>query len=158
MCRKMLRAVLVLSLLILFSSCGPGKYIPKPNEELYGTWTNESYGIMTSDVYSPQKEIINSDGYEGYLSVSDHNPMQKGPEHIASKWKDPEGNIWYKTFGTAANGDTTFIFRSLNKLSKAGTVRECEIFWVTAPSPASDYPTEIDTKNANYKIYNREEK
>jgi hypothetical protein len=133
----------ILSVLILLSSCG---YSPKANEELYGTRTNESYGTMTNNVYSPQKEVINPDGYEGYRLISDPDPSQKGREHIASKWKDSEGNIWYKTFGTAANGDTTWAFRSLIKVSKSATVRESVGVWVAAPKSASDYPTKIDPK------------
>lgn len=147
-------ASLILLSLILLAGCGPGKYRPKPNEELYGTWTNESYGIMNSSTYLPQKEIIDPSGYTAYQAVFDHNPSQKGTEEIASKWTDSEGNIWYKTFGTASTGDKVLTFQALQKLNKFGTVRECVIIWLSAFNPNS-YPAKIDPKDSAYQIYNR---
>jgi hypothetical protein len=48
--------IITMSLMILITlrSYGQGKYVEKANEELYGTWTNESYaGISPGTYYSP---------------------------------------------------------------------------------------------------------
>jgi hypothetical protein len=153
MTRKLLPVALVLLPLILLSSCGPGKYRPKPNEELFGTWTNESYGTVNGRVFMPQKEIIDASGYEAYRNVSDHGPAEKGPESIASKWSK-EGSTWYKTYGTASDSDQIWTFQALHRLSKEGTVRECVMVWLPKPDPDS-YPTAIDPKDPSYRIYNR---
>lgn len=60
--RPLLGAMVILLSLILLEGCGQGKYRPKLNEELYGTWTNESYGIVTAATFMPQKEIIDASG------------------------------------------------------------------------------------------------
>lgn len=151
MIKKMLPAALVLLPLILLSSCG---YRPKANEELYGTWTNESYGVMTSAIFMPQKEVIDASGHVAYTNISDHDPAGKGTERIASKWIDSEGNIWYKTFGTISNGDKVLTIQTLHKLSKSATVQEYVSVWLSKPDP-NNYPTKIDPKDANYRIYNR---
>jgi hypothetical protein len=147
----------ILLIMLLLGGCGPGKYKPKPDEELYGTWTNEKYGIMTTSNYSPQKEIIDASGYTAYQTISDHNPSQKGPLTIAARWKDSEGNIWYKTFGTASTGDSVLRLQALHKLSKSGTVRECMNFWFLESNPNS-YPATIDPARPEYRIYYRGDK
>jgi hypothetical protein len=75
---------------LLLGSCGQGKYVPKPNEELYGTWINE--GIRY------QKLVISAGGVKEYLGVADAEPDMETTEQISVKWKDGDGNIWYKTF------------------------------------------------------------
>ncbi|MGA2765875.1 MAG: hypothetical protein ABSG17_21215 [Spirochaetia bacterium] len=153
--RMMILAVLLSFLtLIMLGSCGPGKYVPKANEEIYGTWTNEKYGIMNAKIYSPQKEIIDASGYTAYQSTSDHNPSAKGPETIVSKWTDSEGNIWYKTLATGSNGEQVFTRQALEKLSKFATVRECMYSWLPKLNPDS-YPKDIDPVEPEYKIYYR---
>ena len=69
---------------------GPGKYVPKPNEELYGTWINESIRY--------QKLVVFAGGFKEYLSVADAEQDWETTEQISAKWKDGDGNIWYKTF------------------------------------------------------------
>jgi len=51
-----------------------GKYIPKPNEELYGTWTNGQNG---GDLKHPQKVVITPEGCiaSTYSKISDSDPV-----------------------------------------------------------------------------------
>lgn len=157
----MILAVLLSFLtLILLGSCGAGKYVPKANEEIYGTWINEKYGTIdsTTPTYSPQKEIIDASGYTAYLLISG-NPTEKGPETIVSKWTDSEGNIWYKTFGTASVSNPrveggVLRLQSLQKLSKSATVRECMFFWHSKSVP-DNYPTRIDITSDQYRVFYR---
>ena len=51
-------------------------------------------------------------------------------------------------------GDNTFKWQSLQKLSKAATVREFVVVEVVAFSPAS-YPTKVEPSAPNYRIYHR---
>jgi hypothetical protein len=82
--------------LVLLAGCGPGKYVPKANEEIYGTWINE--GIRW------QKLVVFAGGNKAYLSVADAEPDMETTEQISAKWKDGDGNIWYKTFDRWISG------------------------------------------------------
>jgi len=84
-----------LSVLIL-GSCGQGKYVPKPDEELYGTWIND--GIRY------KKLVVFAGGVKEYLGVADAEPNMGTTETIIAKWKDEDGNIWYKTFELFTSG------------------------------------------------------
>ncbi len=74
---------------ILVGGCAPGKYMPKTNEELYGTWINEKI--------TPQKNVISPGSYKNYTYVTDSSVVSEGTMQIFSKWTDSEGNVWYKT-------------------------------------------------------------
>ena len=140
---------------VLLGGCGPGKYVEKANEELYGTWTNESYsGVISEGNYTPQKTVTTSGMYSDYRMLTDHGPGFMGKEEVASKWKDSEGNIWYRINISGSTGDNTFKLQSLQKLSKAATVREFVTMEVGAFSPTS-YPTKVDPSDPSYRIYYR---
>ena len=127
--KAFLGAVLFMLSLILLGDWNPGKYVAKPNEEIYGTWVNkDNYG----GVNSPQKEIITADGVKKYDKVSDPTPLQKYTKIIDSKWTDAEGNIWYKTYGTVTDGAYKgWTWQGIDKLSKGATVWELTItVWV----------------------------
>ncbi len=149
-----LGATVILSSLILLGGCGPGKYKAKANEQLYGAWINESYGIVTATTYFPQKKIIDSSGYTGYRNITDHLAVGKGPQEIAKKWTDSEGNIWYNTFGEGSNGDKVIKWQELDKLSKSGDVMEYVSVWLS-DFDSNKYPTKIDPSDPTYHIYNR---
>jgi hypothetical protein len=139
----------------LLGGCGPGKYVEKPNEELYGTWTNGNYsGVISEIAYTPQKTVIAAGTYSDYRMLTDHGPGFMGKEEVISKWKDSEGNIWYKINMSGSTGDTTFKWQSLQKLSKAATVREFALTEVVAFNPIS-YPTKLDPSGPGYRIYYR---
>jgi len=127
----------------------PKEEVPENSNDacqcLVDSTVSDSAGRLRSSTYLPQKEIIDPSGYTAYQAVSEHNPSQKGTEEIASKWTDSEGNIWYKTFGTASTGDKVLTFQVLQKLNKFGKVRECVIIWLSAFNPNS-YPAKIDRR------------
>jgi hypothetical protein len=144
-----------LMILITLGSCGQGKYVEKSNEELYGTWTNESYkGISLGSYYKPQKVVITPGTYSDYQVLTDTNQAASGKEEVTSKWKDSEGNIWYKVRGSGSVGSYHFKFQSLHKLSKSATVRELVSILVDEYGPNS-YPTKIDSQDNSYRIYYR---
>ncbi len=82
--------------LVLLTGCGPGKYVPKANEEIYGTWIND--GIRY------QKLVVFAGGVKEYFNAADAEPDMVTTEQISAKWKDGDGNIWYKTFDLFISG------------------------------------------------------
>jgi len=82
--------------LVLLAGCGPAKYSPKANEEIYGTWTHE--GIKW------QKLVVSMGGTKTYANLADVNPVMESKEQISAKWKDADGNIWYKTLELFTSG------------------------------------------------------
>lgn len=86
-----------LLLLISIVTFGDDKYVPKPNEELFGTWINKDM--------QPQKSENFDGGYKDYSQLSDSEPTGgEGTEQIMTKWTDAAGDIWYKTFGKVSKG------------------------------------------------------
>jgi hypothetical protein len=124
-------------------------YVPKRNEEIYGTWINPKY--RGEDPSNEQKYVNYEWGYgEGFLKVTDKNPIDRWTYIIADKWTDTNGNIWYKVFTQQAGplyGSTWF---TLNKLSANGTVMEFIWDYKYFPMEADLNPNAI-----NYRIYNR---
>lgn len=146
----LLFSVFVIACVLILSSCSPSKYVAKPNEEIYGTWTNEKMSV--------QKLVIAPDGGKMYLKLTDTTPYAEVGGEWTSKWTDSEGNIWYKSIASRTKGPYSgFKFTELDKLSKSGTVLES--VW-TAPSSDEElknpkYPTKIDPQDPNYTIYFR---
>ncbi len=155
--RLLVIGLTVVSLLIVqVRGWTQSRYMPKENEEIYGTWTNEEY--PTDDIFHPQKVVMAADRYEAYLGISDPVPSEKSKVTIESKWTDSKGNLWYKTFATITAG----IYKgnrwqAINKLSKSGTVWERQLNPIFMEDFSPDkYPTAIDPKDAgSYRILYR---
>ena len=81
----------ILILLLSVVGYAQEKYVPKDNEELYGTWANEKMQF--------QKPMNFKGGFKDYVRIEDATPMGVGIENITKKWTDSEGNIWCQTFG-----------------------------------------------------------
>jgi len=130
------------------------KYMPKEDEELYGTWTNEQ-GVK--DYYHPPKSVVNTDGYKNFVNVSDSVPFEEGTRQIDSKWIDSEGDIWYKTFGTVTTGVYKgYKYQALVKISKSRTVSEFVFRSIGfLEFDPNDYPTKIDPNDPTYTIQYR---
>jgi uncharacterized lipoprotein YehR (DUF1307 family) len=150
--RMLFYVLFALLVVLMLAGCASGKYVPKPNEELYGTWINEKM--------SPQKLVNTPDGWKQYLHVSDSTPFYEGTRGITRKWTDSEGNIWYETFSTFTSGAGDYngkSFTVLEKLSKSATVLES--VWTMATSDQElktpTYPSKIDPKDSEYSIYYR---
>jgi hypothetical protein len=155
--RCFLAATVGLVALVLLGGCGRGKYTPKPNEELYGTWTNVTYsGQAQPGNYFPQKEVIDPAGYHTYRLIDEFAAYWIGPQQIVAKWTDSESNIWYKTHrgGWADEKGKTIVPHFLCKLSKSATV--LEFVWAVRDTyTPGAFPTKIDPKYPSYRIYSR---
>jgi hypothetical protein len=108
-------------LLVLAAGCSAPKYVPKPNEELYGTWINAQTSLP--------KVVNDAQGFRDYSHTTDADPIFSGSASITSRWTDSDGNVWYKVVGTytggTAIGDSKGrIYTALYKLSKSATVME----------------------------------
>ena len=155
--RLLLSAPVILLCMIPFGANAQDKYIPKANEEGYGIWTNEQ---SKGSLFRPQKVVVTPDGYKAYCNISDSLPCEEGMLGIASKWSDPEGNTWYKAFGTITTGVRKGLrFQELIEISKSGTISESvsKPIFIGGFDP-SNYPTKIDPKNSSYRIRFRAEK
>jgi len=119
-------------------------YVPKDDEELYGTWVNEDY---SGGLSGSQKRSINPDGTcEIFMKVTDTTlESWKGRFTIIDKWTDSQGSIWYKIHYEITSGPTDY---SLARISSSGSVYE-EV------NSKADYPTEMDTGHYTYRIYYR---
>jgi hypothetical protein len=149
--RKIIPFVLLCTLIhVLLVGCGPSKYVPKPNEELYGTWINEKM--------SAQKYVNTAGRWAEYLKSSDSSPHKEFAVAIVSKWTDSGGNIWYKTTRNDISGSYTgFETTALSEISKNGTVWES--VWTEPENEAEmknpTYPTKIDPNAFEYTVYYR---
>ena len=127
------------------------KYVPKPNEECYGTWINEK-SINQGHI---QKKVSTPDGNKDYLNVSDSAPIFEDEQQIYAKWTDSEGNIWYKTFGTVVAGAYKGTkWQELDKLSHSATVWEY-VFTIVPEFDPEYYPTKVDSQEMLYRIFYR---
>ena len=78
--------ILTFTLLIIAGSCATQKqaYIPKINEELYGTWVNTDYDGVRDE--PPQKFIHYNWGYtESFGRVTDQHPNFQRVFYIMDK-------------------------------------------------------------------------
>ena len=76
----------------------------------------------------------------GYRNITDHLAVGKGPQEIAKKWTDSEGNIWYNTFGEGSNRNKVIKWQELDKLSKSGDVMEYVSVWLSNSIPTNIQP------------------
>ena len=145
----LLGSLVVVLGVILLGGCGQGKYMPKPNEELYGTGTNERM--------PQQKSVITASGYKIYTYISDSDTYVEGTMQIVSKSTDSEGNIWYKTFEintSGLHGLKGQKRQTLYKLSKSGTVLEYQPTFVGEFDPKR-FLSKLDPKDDLYRLYYR---
>lgn len=142
--------MILLSVMLLGGYCYAQDYVPSAKEELYGTWTNEKQ--------SPQKTVNFTNGFKDFALLSDSVPVSEGTEKITSKWKDSQGNIWYKTLGTGTGGESKgYKWQTLQKLSKSGKMREL-VDVLVGEFDSNSYPTTIDQKDGSYRLFYRAEK
>ncbi len=139
-------------LLFIGSTCFGQEYIPKPDEEIYGTWVNEKK--------LPQKEIVTAEKWEEYNRSSDSDPFYVGTWEITARWTDSQGNIWYRTLVTIIGGEGGVVGTKrveLSRISRSGAVWEHQWRWLGAGQDreAPRYPEEIDSKAAEYGIFTR---
>ncbi len=143
------KVVLGLMILLCFLVAGQAFSAPTSVDERFGTWSNEKPMEF-------QKIVWEAQGYREYFRVSDKEAVVVGASEIVSKWKDLEGNTWYKLFDTVIAGQFKGMkFNAILKVSKSGTVQELVYHQVYGEfDPHSDFPT-IDPKDSHYCIYYR---
>ena len=113
------------------------------SDELYGTWVNMDYKWGRP----PQKLIFKSDGtFESFVNADSKASTWQGTNLIEKKWKDSEGNVWFKIKWSGNWGESGY---ELAKISNFGNTYEL-VF------SNDEYPKEIDPKHENYRIYTRE--
>jgi hypothetical protein len=116
-------------------------YIPKDDEEIYGTGVNTDYSLAQM-----QKMIVKPIEIIRFSSATDESSYQYMLTFtIIDKWTDSEGNIWYRT----ENKDTFgLVYYVLYKVSSSGSI--LEYVW-----SHYEYPTEIDPNHVEYRIFHR---
>ena len=147
-------AALLLLAMIQIGGWAQEAVVPKGAEELFGTWANEK---NLADVFHGQKVIVSADGMKIFCKVSDPDPRMIVTWEITGKWKDSEGNVWYKTLGTSTGGIYQGAkWQSLEKISKSGTVWErASILLETGRFNPAFYPKTIDPKGVYYRVLYR---
>jgi hypothetical protein len=150
-------AALLLLSMIQVGGWAQENFVPKGDEELYGTWANEKNNV---DVFHGQKVVVAADGMDIYCRVSDPAPGMEVSWEISSKWTDSEGNVWYKTLGTSTGGVYKGAnWQALEKINKSGTVWERAVNYLELGrfNPAF-YPRTIDPNGTYYRLLYRTEK
>lgn len=107
-------------------------YVPKENEELYGTWVNEEYNSMIINARWDWK----SDGNWASYPNTTGEPNWKGKYSITEKWTDDSGAVWYKmTWKNEIYGKSGY---GLIRIGDSGLTMETAFSF-------SAYPTKIDS-------------
>jgi hypothetical protein len=141
--------ILVLAVLIISEGFASEKRITKRDYRFVsGTWINEEYNSS----WKHAKLIMYPDGkINRYNRTSDSGIYESGSYIIVDKWKDSEGNRWYKMHiwsGEVVEGHPAYY--ELDKLSDSGKVWE----WVLL---GEEFPAEMDENHLWYHIYYRQE-
>ena len=157
--RRLLLAVLViLPSLVPLVVAAQDKYVPKANEELYGTWTNEK----TINTFHIQKMVVSADGFKEYSNASSSYPSVEVAQQMDTKWTDSKGSVWYKVFGNIKTGPWKGQnFKALERLSEAGSVLEIVVNAFQGDFNSAKYPDKIErnsTFNGGYRIFYRAKK
>ena len=147
--------VIVLSIFVT-GGWAQQKYVPRADEELYGTWTN---GQNSGDWFRPQKLVLTANQYAEYCNT-EALPTFTWRLRIDDKWTDTDGNIWYKVFAIGTGCFKGHSTQELYKLSKSGTVMERALeMTTTGKDDPTLYPKGIDPNApVSYWILRREGK
>jgi len=144
--------MLLVAIFVCLNSFGDDKekygfYVPRDNEEIYGTWVNTTY---PGSIEYKQKIVMDFWGdWETYAKATDET-FDNGTFILVDRWTDSEGNIWYKEFVRQRNNP--FPSFELDKISKIGTVWEYVFSY-------KDFPTadNMNPKNPYYRTYYRDQ-
>ena len=122
-------------------------YVPKDNEELYGTWVNPDYNTETFAA----KTLLNPDGTILYYWKEESTVVAtRGNFSITDKWSDSEGNVWYKTTYTWKMGGYSESGYELARISNSGKTYE-------SVYSHPECPKELSPKHPSYMIYHRQQ-
>ena len=150
-CNALIRTasiVALLSLALLGTGCSRKPYVAKTEEEIYGTWTSKT-ATFHKLIMLPNMT------WELFMYESDALPVERGAYQIIDKWKDSEGNTWYKEVVTvtvgAGKGEK---LQELDKIDKEGRVWQYDYNNISRYDP-SKFPKKIDPNASNYMIRQR---
>jgi hypothetical protein len=123
------------------------KYVPKPNEELYGTW------IMVKGDFPKMINLLGK--REQFFSADASTPIQELAVEIEKKWKDSDGNVFFQDFCTVTKGPYEGrMFQELDKISESG--KKWEIMWgFVGQFDSASFPKKIDPTDHSYGQYER---
>jgi len=93
-------------------------YVPKDNEEIYGTWVNEKYD---STKWHARWDIKSDGTWASYQNSNNTKPAWRGTYSIVQKWAD-KGKVWYKI--TFKNQTYNLNCYALTCLSDSGSTME----------------------------------
>ena len=131
------------------------KYVPLPDEELFGTWFKDTTVRSSSNADPMGKSVVFAGGYRNYTLRDDSEPAWEGTEAIAAKWTDPDGSILYRINGEITTGSYAgMMYQELTRISGSGAVKETVWFQVYKYEDRN-YPPKIDPQDATYSIMNR---
>jgi hypothetical protein len=145
--RFMIVGLAIALLFVAANSYAQKMYVPKADEEIYGTWTNQGMEF--------RKNVSFYGGSRDYMQIEDNVAIFESNVQLVEKWIDTDGNVWYKILGNVISGAYQGTkWQSLEKISKAGTVREWVAKIVTAFAD-DNYPSAISASDNDYRIYYR---
>ena len=165
-----IKILILVLLVILFPMMSAAQqYVPKENEEIYGTWVNVDYKasrqtqrtrlefLMTEDVSEliGIKKVIFYPGGKCQLFPTTLNTAPREVEYaIASKWTDSDGSILYKQAWVhyfEYDGKLHEKDRNFTTIKVNASKQTIEFVFADA-----DYPTEVDPEHSKYRIYYRQ--
>jgi hypothetical protein len=125
------------------------KYAPTANEAFYGAWANENV--------FPPRMVESPDGtFSEYFPGTNPKPFRGGTAEIEKKWTGSDGStccyvVYLTVFG--ANKGTRIAW--LCRINESGNA--LEMMWrnVGLTFDPAKMPTEIDPKDANYRVFAR---
>jgi hypothetical protein len=139
---KSLLALILSASLVVFATdalAGERGYIVQDNEELYGIWIN------LSKSQGNREQIFKQDGTFDYIRGATKG---SGRYLITGKWKDSQGNIYFRYHYVVYDGFGGFEAYTLAKISNSGNTLE-------TLHDTETYPTEIEPGVPFYRKYNR---
>jgi hypothetical protein len=142
-----------LLLIIPLGGMAQDKYIPKENEEIYGTWISTNL-----DHTGTQKIVVGAEGAKHYALLSDSDPYDGATMVIDSKWTDSEGNIWYKTHGTWTSGAWKgYSFVELDRLNVSNRIWEAQFTPLdpNAQIKPALYPEKFNPESSTHGVFYR---
>jgi hypothetical protein len=124
-------------------------YVPSYDEEIWGTWVNTAH---SGGPYFPQKVVNNYWGsIDIFMKATDPAPSFRGAHTLVEKWKDREGNIWYKLYWRDNGGPS--IYYEIDRISNNGSTFEFCF-------DTREFPMEDDLKSKNlskqYRVFYRQ--
>ncbi len=120
---------------------------------IHGVWINTEYS--GNDVLSYHQKIIHySNGtWSAFCQVTSPKPRRVGNDTVVEKWFDVEGNTWYKLASERAVSCWGHCNEHrLCRVNRSGDTLE----FVSKPAHLG-WPTEIDPKDPEYRVYYRQQ-